>query len=44
LRTFLQARFGTLPDDVEQRIAAADLDQLDELIARAAIVERPDQL
>src|SRR5947209_4793259 len=31
VRTFLQARFGSLPEAVEQRIAAADADQLDTL-------------
>src|SRR5438067_13332337 len=36
LRTVLQARFGTLPEALEQRIAAADADQLDALIGRAA--------
>ena len=43
-RTVLQARFGTLPDAVAQRIAAADVDQLDALIGRAAIVASPDEL
>jgi hypothetical protein len=44
LRTFLQGRFGTLPEAVEQRIAAADVDQLDVLLGRAAIVASPDEL
>ena len=44
LRTFLQARFGALPEAVEQRIAAADADQLDALIGRAATVASPDEL
>jgi hypothetical protein len=44
LRTVLQARFGSLPEAVEQRIAAADADQLDALIGRAAIVASPDEL
>jgi hypothetical protein len=44
LRTFLQARFGALPEAVEQRIAAADADQLDALIGRAASVASPDEL
>ena len=44
LRTFLQGRFGTLPEAVEQRIAAADVVQLDALLGRAAIVARPDEL
>jgi hypothetical protein len=44
LRTFVQARFGALPEAVEQRIAAADADQLDALIGRAAIVASPDEL
>ena len=44
LRTFLQGRFGTLPEAVEQRIAAANAEQLDVLIGRAAIVASPDEL
>src|SRR2546430_16329259 len=44
LRTVLQGRFGTLPEAVEQRIAAADVDQLDAFIGRAATVARPDEL
>jgi hypothetical protein len=44
LRTVLQARFGALPEAVEQRIAAADVDQLDALLGRAATVARPDEL
>jgi hypothetical protein len=44
LRTVLQARFGSLPEAVEQRIAAADADQLDALIGRAATVASPDEL
>jgi hypothetical protein len=44
VRTVLQARFGSLPEAVEQRIAAADADQLDTLVSRAAIVASPDEL
>jgi hypothetical protein len=44
VRTFLHARFGALPEAVEQRIAAADADQLDTLVSRAAIVASPDEL
>ena len=44
LRTVLQGRFGALPEAVEQRIAAADVNQLDALLGRAATVARPDEL
>jgi len=44
VRTVLQARFGSLPEAVEQRIAAADADQLDTLVSRAATVASPDEL
>ena len=44
LRIFLQSRFGTLPEAVAQRIAAADADQLDALASRAATVASPDEL
>jgi hypothetical protein len=44
LRTVLQARFGSLPEAVEQRITAADADQLDALIGRAATIDSPDEL
>jgi hypothetical protein len=44
LRTFLQGRFGTLPEAVEQRIAAANAEQLDVLIGRAAVVASLDEL
>jgi hypothetical protein len=44
LRTVLQARFGALPAAVEQRITAADADQLDALIGRAATIDSPDEL
>ena len=44
VRTVLQARFGALPEAVEHRIAAADADQLDALIGRAAIVASPSEL
>ena len=44
VRTVLQARFGALPEAVEQRIAVADADQLDALIGRAATVTSPDEL
>jgi hypothetical protein len=44
LRTVLQARFGPLSEAVEQRITAADADQLDVLIGRAATVASPDEL
>jgi hypothetical protein len=44
LRTVLRGRFGALPEAVEQRIAAADVDQLDALLGRAAAVARPDEL
>jgi hypothetical protein len=42
--TVLQARFGALPEAVEQRITAADADQLDALIGRAATIDCPDEL
>jgi hypothetical protein len=44
LRTFLQARFGSLPEAVEQRIAAAGAAQLDALASRAATIDSPDEL
>jgi len=44
LRTVLQARFGTLPEAVEQRIAAADADQLDALASRVATVASMEEL
>ena len=44
LRTFLQARFGSLPEAIEQRIAAADADQLDALASRVATVASLDEL
>ena len=44
LRTVLRGRFGALPEAVEQRIAAADVDQLDAFLGRAATVARPDEL
>jgi hypothetical protein len=44
LRTVLQARFGALPETIEQRIAAADADQLDALASRVATVASPDEL
>ena len=44
LRTVLQARFGTLPEAVEQRIVTADAEQLDALVGRAAVVDSPDEL
>jgi hypothetical protein len=44
LRTVLQARFGALPEAVEQRIAAADADQLNALASRAATVASLDEL
>jgi hypothetical protein len=44
LRMVLLGRFGALPEAVEQRIAAADMDQLDALLGRAATVTRPDEL
>jgi hypothetical protein len=44
LRIVLRSRFGALPEAVEQRIAAADADQLDALASRAAIVASPDEL
>ena len=44
LRMVLLGRFGALPEAVEQRIAAADVDQLDALLGRAAIVASPDEL
>jgi hypothetical protein len=44
LRIFLRSRFGALPEAVEQRIAAADADQLDVLASRAATVSSPDEL
>ena len=44
LRIILRSRFGALPEAGEQRIAAADADQLDTLVSRAAIVASPDEL
>lgn len=44
LRAFLEARFGTLPVSVLQRIDAADEDQLDRFIVRAATIEKPEAL
>lgn len=44
LRKFLQARFGTLPESLEQRIDAASAEQLDALLDRAAIVDNLDAL
>jgi hypothetical protein len=44
LRIILRSRFGAVSEAVEQRIAAADADQLDALASRAAIVASPDEL
>ena len=44
LRAFLQGRFGALPEAVEQRIAAADADQLDALAGRVAVIASADEL
>lgn len=44
VRRVLRARFGAVPEAVEQRIAAADRAALDQLIERAAIVPAVDDL
>jgi hypothetical protein len=44
LRIFLRSRFGALPETIEQRIAAADADQLDALAGRAVTVASLDEL
>ncbi len=44
LRAFLEARFAALPESVRQRIDAADADQLDRFVARAAIIEKSEAL
>lgn len=44
LRAFLVARFGALPESARQRIDAADADELDRLVVRAATIDRPDTL
>jgi len=42
LRTFLEAKFGLLPDTIARRIAAADERELDALLVRAASVQSID--
>ena len=44
LRALLRARFGALPQAIEQRIAAADAEALDTLIERAATAANLDAL
>jgi len=44
LRKVLQARFGSLPEPVERRIAAADARELESLLDAAAIAESLDEL
>lgn len=44
LRLVLQTRFGTLPESIDQRIAAAERPELEALIARAATIESLDAL
>ncbi len=44
LRDVLQARFGVIPDTLRQRITAADVDELGELVRRAATIERIEDL
>lgn len=38
LLAILHTRFGALPETLEQRIAMSDVEQLDALVGRAAIV------
>ncbi len=44
LRRIVQARFRSVPEAVEQRIAAADRATLDQLIERAGVVPTVDDL
>ncbi len=44
LRLFLRTRFGVIPASLEQRIAGAGVAELDELVARAATVERIESI
>jgi hypothetical protein len=44
LRTFLETRFGALPEPVRQRIDAADADQLNRFVVHAATIDRPEDL
>ncbi len=44
LRSVLESRFSIIPPSLEQRIATADVDELDELARRAAIVERVEDM
>jgi hypothetical protein len=44
VRVIVRARFGTIPAALEQRIAAADVATLDDLIPRAATAERIEDL
>ncbi len=44
LRTFLETRFGALPESVLRRIDTADSEELDRLLIRAAIIESLDAL
>lgn len=44
LRLLVQARFGAIPDEIAQRIAAADRASLDALVVRASTVASVDAL
>ncbi len=44
VRAVLQARLGTLPADIERRIATADVEDLNALLPRAAIADRFDEI
>jgi hypothetical protein len=44
LRTLLQQRFGALPDEVLQRIEAADIDRLNGAIAAVLTLHTLDEL
>ncbi len=44
IRTVLRSRFGLLPEAADRRIAAAPIDELDELIVRAGTVDSIDDL
>ncbi len=44
LRTLLRTRFGAIPPALEERIEAANSDELEALVVRAVQVERIEEL